>query len=288
MTHPSGSQNVWRGREWIIKNWRLFLVITLVAAGLAGGAAFRANAETYPGGTDNGLTSRLVSLSNTLSGLGYGSTTNTPDWGQYWNRISTAAQWTPSGNAVASDVKSGKTFYNNSRSQQTGTYPAASSCPTENYDDTTAPTHATQATNCTATWTTPSDGIAGTDKQDARTGVIWSQALANSSGTIIFTTGTPTTSFSSDSSGGSNTSKTAAQLCTLMGNGWRLPTQKELLQAYIDGSYFSLTNPAYTYLSNTLGLYYGNPIVPWVINLNNGVGATTFSNNSYYAIRCVR
>jgi len=43
------------------------------------------------------------------------------NWGAMWNRIYSSALWTPSGNALPSDVVTGKTFYSgNSRAIQTG------------------------------------------------------------------------------------------------------------------------------------------------------------------------
>ncbi len=135
-----------------------------------------------------GVTSRIKSLSNELADLGFGTTTDTPDWGALWNQIKTAAKWVPSGNATANDVRVGKTYNGNSRTQATGTYPAPGPCPTQQYHDSYgAPV--TQTTNCTNTiaWVDLGDGIPGTDKQDPRTGLIWSQYLRNNSGTVIFT-----------------------------------------------------------------------------------------------------
>lgn len=156
----------------------------------------RVYAEQSGSSPESGITSYTKSLYTTLQAAGYGSDTNTPNWGTYWNRISTAAQWAPSGTAVAADVVYGKTFVGSSRSvltgsyggnatvsdvlsgkmfygstgaQQTGTYvPVVSGkCPTQAYIDSYgAPV--TQTTNCTntITWTVPGGGITGTDKQD--------------------------------------------------------------------------------------------------------------------------
>jgi hypothetical protein len=264
----------------------------LVAVFLAGGVSIIAKAETYPGGTDNGLTSRILSLSNTLTGLGYGSTTNTPDWGALWNRISTAAQFTPSGNAAVSDVKSGQTFTSNSRTQQTGTYPAPGSCSTEAYHDSYgAPV--TQTTNCTASvsWTMRSPAVTGDDSgtgnTDPRTGLTWSKYLANSSGTATFVA-TGGSTWSWDASAATNIAvgnKTAITLCSGMNGGgvWRLPTQKELMQAYIDGSYFNLTNPSNSFWSATQS----SSTNAWYVALSSGgTGYNAFA--TLYSVRCVR
>lgn len=260
------------------------VIIMIIAAAL--GIVRFVQAETYPGGSDNGQTSYVKSLTTSLTGLGYGSTTNTPDWGANWNRVATAATWTPSGDAAVSNVKAGKKFYSNNRTQQTGTYPAPGPCSTQAYHDNYgAPV--TQTTNCTSdiSWTTPSDGITGTDKQDPRTGLIWSKYLQNNSGTLAFVDSGGST-FSWDATGAANIAvgnKTAIQLCTAMGNGWRLPTQKELMQVYIDGSFFNLSNPSNFFWSATQ--YSGT--YAWYVALYNGTTATnTFG--TLYAVRCVR
>jgi hypothetical protein len=68
-----------------------------------------------------------------------------------------------------------------------------------------------------------------------------------------------------------------------MGNGWRLPTQKELMQAYIDGSNFNLSQPATYFWSATE--YSGTSA--WLVNLSFGY---TTNNTKVIAtqVRCVR
>ena len=65
--------------------------------------------------------------------------------------------------------------------------------------------------------------------------------------------------------------------------GWRLPTQKELMQAYIDGSYFNLSQPSNNFWSATQN----NSTNAWNVNLNNG---NTNNNNmgNTNNVRCVR
>ncbi|MBI4281610.1 DUF1566 domain-containing protein [Candidatus Uhrbacteria bacterium] len=70
-------------------------------------------------------------------------------------------------------------------------------------------------------------------KKDNSTGLIWS-APCNGSGCSSFSYDTPAT-YSWDSSGANNNSRTASQLCSDHA-GWSLPHQKQLMQAYIDGS----------------------------------------------------
>ncbi len=268
------------------------LAFIAIAALVGGITAVTVKAETYPGGSDNGQTSRIVSLNTDLTSLGYGSTSDTPDWGAIWNRIKTAAKFTPSGNAAASDVKSGQTFYSSSRAQQTGTYPAPGPCSTQAWHDSFgAPV--TQTTNCTASvsWTVKSPAVTGDDSgtgnTDPRTGITWSKYLANSAGTATFVASGGST-WSWDASAATNIAvgnKTAITLCSGMNGGgvWRLPSQKELMQAYIDGSFFNLSNPSNDFWSATQT----SSTFAWFVYLNMGVT----SNNTFatlYSVRCVR
>jgi hypothetical protein len=241
--------------------------------------------EQAGGAPESGSTSYIKSLYTSLQTSGYGSDTAAPDWGTYWNRLKTSAQWAPTGNATAANVVSGKTFYGADRTQQTGTQPTPGVCPTQQYHDSYA--GVTQANNCTntVTWTTPTDGITGTEKQDPRSGLIWSNAIVNTAGTATFSP-TTNTAFSWDASAAANIAvgnKTAITLCSAMGNGWRLPTQKELMQAYIDGSNFNLSQPATYFWSATE--YSGTSA--WLVNLSFGY---TTNNTKVIAtqVRCVR
>jgi hypothetical protein len=260
----------------------------LLAALLVGGiTTVTVRAETYPGGADNGLTSRILSLSNSLTALGYGSTTNTPDWGALWNRIATSAEWVPSGSVVAKDVKNGDTFYNGSRSLQTGTGSLGGPCPSDNYVDGNG-TPVTPATNCSLTWTTASPAVTGDDKQDPFTGLIWSDELVTYGGTPYFSSDDYQQNLSWAATAGYNYNMSASQLCSGINGGgvWRLPTQKELMQAYIDGSYFNLTSVAsqdYYWGATLAGSSYAVEV-----NLNNGMLQENYITNQQASIRCVR
>ena len=263
-------------------SWRGVTVVGFaIAIVLAGGVMIgRASAETYPGGTDNGLTSRIGELNTTLTGLGYGSTTDAPDWGNTWNRIKTSATWAPDGDAAPSDVAVGKTFYGDNRTQQTGTRPVPGLLSNQVWHDSSA--NATQANNGYIEWTTPTDGIAGTDKQDPVTGLIWSHRLRNNSGTIEFSPTAPST-FSWDNSHTNNEDRTASQLCSDRGDGWRLPTQKELMQAYVDGSYWNLSQPAANHWSVTES----SDTIAWYVYLSYGTTSGNTKSNAN-GVRCVR
>ncbi|MBU6388999.1 DUF1566 domain-containing protein [Patescibacteria group bacterium] len=328
----------------------------LIALILTGGlvlAINRAQAEQSGGSPESGATSRLKTLYDSLVASGYGSDSNTPDWGTDWNRIQTAATWTPSGNATAGDVASGKTFYGGNRTQVTGTYSKPQPCPDQAFHDNYGGS-VTTTTNCNLTWTVPGDGITGTDHQDPVNGLIWSYLILDSSHTAVFSassgstfnwngqfnftvssanatagavysnnganftvvstitggttltvnsptgkpagsgtltkvsgTGDATITFSAiANNGGSNGDVggvTAMQLCANMGNGWRLPSQKELMQAYIDGSYWNLSQPSNYFWSRTES----GGGTAWYVALNSGF-TTSNGESTAYQVRCVR
>ena len=268
------------------KNYKVGIKVVAVALifSLAMWASY-AYGEQASGSPESGSTSYIKSLYTALQTSGYGSDTASPDWGTYWNRLKTSAQWVPTGNATAANVVSGKTFYGSDRTQQTGTQPTPGVCPTQAYHDSHA--SATQANNCTdvVTWTTPTDGITGTEKQDPRSGLIWSNAIVNTAGTATFSP-TTNTAFSWDASAAANIAvgnKTAITLCSAMGNGWRLPVQKELMQAYIDGSNFNLSQPANNFWSATEH----SSTSAWYVNLSFGYTSTNTKTNTNQ-VRCVR
>lgn len=268
-----------------MKNKSKFVIIAVLALLVSiAYMGLKVRAEQSPGTPESGATSRLKTLYDDLETLTFGADTDTPDWGTLWNRIKTAAKWTPTITSTADDVRNGKTFVaNGSRETSTGTYPAPESCQTQNWSDSYA--EANQTDNCSLTWTVPDPSVTGDDKQDPRTGLIWSQALRNNSGTVGFSTSghhwswDGTTDADSIAVGG----KTALQLCSERGDGWRLPSQKELIQAYIDGSYFNLTYTNQLFWASTQT----NSTNAWTFNLSNGNAGSYAFTTSYY-VRCVR
>lgn len=259
----------------------LTLLVGVLIGGLVVGGGVLVRAETYPGGTDNGKTSRIKQLNDDLVTLGYGSPSNTPDWGANWNRISTSAKWLPSGNITPSDVVNGKKFYNASRIEQTGTKLVVSSCPTQAWPDDA--TGANKTDNCVPDWPVASPAQTGDDKQDPITGLVWSKCLKNTAGTNDFSPDNSCSSYSWDNSQANNSTRTAIQLCSDRGNGWRLPVQKELMQAYIDGSFYNLIAPSASHWSAT-EVSVANA---WNTYLSNG--STGFNPKTLaYQVRCVR
>ncbi len=74
--------------------------------------------------------------------------------------------------------------------------------------------------------------------------------------------------------------------CEDLGDGgWRLPYQKELMQAYIDGSWGNLSHAGYTFWSATTLSSYTR--LAWRVYLHNGNTGYTTKINTYDA-RCVR
>jgi hypothetical protein len=347
------------------------LAVLVVAISMFSGLKY-VLAEQSGSSPESGATSRILSLYNDLSALTFGSDTATPDWGTLWNRIKTAAKWTPSGTAVEADVATGKTFYNTTRGAKTGAgtianLTPAGPCSTQQYYDAYgAPV--TESNNCSLTWTanpggsvTGDDAKAGRGGYDPRTGLTWSNYLKNNAGAIQFVTsggstwnwdgsgkitftvtaanatagatytnnsktftvvttiagttslattptgspaasgtltlvtgtGDATITFSTFSASTTNASVgdlTAKQLCNSSSNPagagvWRLPTEKELMQAYIDGAYWNLTNTSSSYsfwsATETSSTY------AYYVNLNDGY-TYNFNKTSSYYVRCVR
>lgn len=275
-----------------MKNKNIFIglisliTITILLVGVSY-FTYKARAEQSGGSPESGATSRIKTTYDSVVALGFGSDAagGWGDWGAYWNRIRSAAEFAPSGNATAAtDVRNTKTFYSNTRVQQTGTYPASSSCSTQQYHDSHA--SATPGNNCSITWVDPGDSITGNDKKDPRTGLIWSWYLKNNAGTVNFVV-TAGNDWSWDGTTDADSiavgNKTASQLCSERGDGWRLPTEKEMMQAYIDGSNWNLTNPAHSFWSLTEY----SPTNALYVNLSTGNTYFTAKTTSYY-VRCVR
>lgn len=131
-------------------------------------------------------------------------------------------------------------------------------------------------------------GLATADARDDSTGLVWSLPC-NGSGCASFSDSS-TMTYTWNNSGGNNNSKTASQLCSAGSHGesgWSLPHQKQLMQAYIDGSYGNLeaagvdrSHWSATTLSN-------NTSYAWRPNLSTG-NVTNSAKTSTNYIRCVR
>jgi hypothetical protein len=108
------------------KDWSIVIYIlpaVLVITGMF--FAVRISAEQSGSSPESGITSKIMTTYDSLvsSNLGSEDSGSWGDWGSVWNRIRSAGEWTPSGNATEEDVLSGKTFYSaDSRTEKTGNY----------------------------------------------------------------------------------------------------------------------------------------------------------------------
>ncbi|KKW31358.1 MAG: hypothetical protein UY74_C0016G0015 [Candidatus Kaiserbacteria bacterium GW2011_GWC2_52_8b] len=133
-------------------------------------------------------------------------------------------------------------------------------------------------------------GDAFADMKDNSTGLIWSKPC---SGSGCSTSAEPAgTTYSWDNSAVNNNSLTASELCsqdlgTTHDAGWYLPHQKQLMQAYIDGSYGNVeaTGVNRYYWSATTVSY--NTANAWNTYLSFGYTYYTAKTNASY-VRCVR
>lgn len=138
------------------------------------------------------------------------------------------------------------------------------------------------------------DLYSNTVKIDGRTGLWWSDIAVLDGGTTATTT---TNGFTLSADGARPTGGNAIGFCEALNsyNGgagfggytdWYLPTQKELMQAYIDGSANNITNPGYYFWSSTE--YNSNSAIAWYTNLTYGYTTTNNRTTNRYGVRCVR
>lgn len=136
-------------------------------------------------------------------------------------------------------------------------------------------------------------GDDGADAMDDYTGLVWSFPC-NGVGCDAFEDVSSPTAYSWDNSHSNNDGMTAQQLCS-EGNhgktGWQLPHQKQLMQAYINGSYGNLEASGVDRIywsATTVSL---NPANAWGTNLSDGsTGLNTFydTKGGAFHVRCVR
>lgn len=135
----------------------------------------------------------------------------------------------------------------------------------------------------------------GQVKQDARTGLWWSDAASTGAVTAVATSTTNIFTLAGSAGYGDGTRPTggnAIGFCDALNainfaghNDWYLPTQKQMMQAYIDGSANNLPNPGNAFWSSTE--YYSSAAGAWYVALRYGYTGNNTKPNSYY-VRCVR
>lgn len=286
-----------------------FLIVVFLTVWWVNGNVLAEKSGSSP---ESAVTSYITTIYDSLVSLSHGSDSSGSwgDWSAYWNRIRSAAEWLPSGDASESEVVSGKIFYKDSRTQKTGTASLAQDWSTESlqdWDDYRS-SGAGDTTVEEATWTNTA-GVATTGVwKDSRTGLYWTVSQGYMSNSFTRTTcdffdevknparGYYFTDPDVQDSDCGNAINTCANLSLAANTGedaetdWYLPSQKEILQAYIDGIYntnatFATTN--YYWTSTEVS---DNSLKAWHLSLGNGYELSDTKTNgaSDNYVRCVR
>jgi len=267
----------------------LLLIIAVLSIGIF--VAGDTLAEQSPGSPDSLEDSILKETYDNLNDLGYGSEEGS--YGGMWNRIISSANWVPNGTVSEDTVVSGYTFYDESRTEKTGTLDFP------NYEAQSLQAKDFRDQNGSDSWS--SWKKANTNPEvwyDSRTGLYWS--ASQSSQTNQFTISTCdffTTTSRGDYDGSDPDCGNAINTCgTLVldadGDGtadtsWYLPTQAELMQAYLNGIYLGTSTAWVTgnnFWSSTENQNYIS--YAWYTYLNYGY-TTNVNKTTSYSVRCV-
>jgi len=127
-------------------------------------------------------------------------------------------------------------------------------------------------------------GDSGADAMDNSTGLVWSLPC-NGSACASFSDASPLT-YSWDSFHVNNGGRTASQLCSDH-SGWSLPHQKQLMQAYIDGSYGNLEASGVSRTHWSATTRSASTTNAWYVPLSNGYTVYDGKTVAFY-VRCVR
>lgn len=276
---------------------RFFIVlgVFLGLAALALGRQFIVvQAEQSGGSPTAGADSRIKQLADALISANYGSTDEGSwgDWGDYWNRISSAAR-APFNDALIDSTKNG------SGAGSVAGYTKALGGVDDYNNNQTIPsdTYKKSWTVCNADNSYCNTSDSNAERQDPNTGLIWSSRISSSANWFTAnncqqpSNGVAPTGANACSSNGDvgcvctklSSSKTG---CEALGDGnWRLPYQKELMLAYIDGSYSELTNSTTYYWSSTTTSTATQQA--WSTYLYHGITINT-NKTSNVSVRCVR
>lgn len=260
-------------------------------------------AEQSGSSPESGVTSRIKTIYDSLVSLSHGSESagGWGDWGAMWNRIRSAAEWVPTGDADEADVASGKLFYKDSRTQKTGTASLApdwSLQSLQEFDDyrslnNTGELEDDQAEESVWTETTP--GV----YYDSRTGLWWApNDSSNKTNQFIFAscdyfTTTPRGAYAGNDLDCGQAINACASLSKVDVTGesaktdWYLPSQKEMMQAYIDGieNQPTIGDFSYLYWSSTETSW--NDSYAWDIDASSGyqVGDLKTLAKKYFCVR---
>lgn len=229
------------------------------------------------------------------------------DWGTYWNRIMESAAWEPGGDLSVSDVFYGKTFYggSNDRDVQTGTLDQS----LVEYDDYKGGDSEVEEASWIKTSGEDDTGV----WQDQRTGLYWSASQGQMSNIFpdqdhsacdFFNTTLNPKRGDYETTDPQTTCGNAINACadlsldadSLKADGdaeaetdWYLPSQKELMMAYIDGIY-NQTNTTFASASNFWSSTEGSdgPSYAWRVYLHNGYTYNRTKITATNYVRCVR
>ena len=265
----------------------LFSLLTVVAAKPVW-------AEQIGSSPESGTASKIKDLYSSATTLGFGSDSagSFGNLGSLWNRLYSSVTVPPTFNlfnggggvkitGCTSDIYcfpqsvGGVEDYNNNGIMPNDTY--------------------------TSTWTVCNSGnnYCGTgrsvsEKKDSNTGLVWSPKISVTNWFIANNCAYP--NWLSGDDGVCDTNGEVACVCVKNASNktgcdgyddgnWRLPNEKELLMAYVDGGNGNLSDLSSRYWSSTTLSY--NTHNAWHIFLNNGSAYGGVKTNSYN-FRCVR
>jgi hypothetical protein len=275
-------------------------------------------AEQNGSSPESGVVSRIKLIYDSLVSLSYGSESagSWGDWGSMWNRIRSAGEWTPDGTATNDEVLLGKTYYGSSRTKNTGTANLAMNYSLQQYnefDDYEGPEGTGEPENDytgdEATWINTLPLAGGNEVwKDQRTGLYWSHVLGEYSNDFPYQDHSDCDFFNEvlysergdytcsgidcDTDCGNAINACAQLSLDADGNGtdetnWYLPTQKELLQAYLNGMFnqtrAAFTSTNYFWSSTEMSLWYDSA---WYVRLYFGATNTTYKTDDKF-VRCV-
>jgi hypothetical protein len=210
-----------------------------------------------------------------------------------WNRIISAANWVPNGTVSEDTVVSGYTFYNGSRTEKTGTIDFP------NYGVQSLQAIDFRNSNGSDSWSSWTRTNTNPEVwYDSRTGLYWSAHQGSktnqfTSSICDFFTTTPRGIYDGSDPDCGNAINTCGTLA-LDANGdgtadtsWYLPTQAELMQAYLNGIY--RTSVAWVTGSNYWSSTerYDSYASAWYVNLSDGTTRSDGKNMGGFSLRCV-
>ena len=262
------------------------LAVSLAMAHLIRGVLAEKSGASPESGTD----SRLTTITKKLEELGYGSTAagSWGDWGAALNRVYSAAQG-PFNDALAKGLKNG----GGTKVSGCGEDKSSPSCFPQvlgGVDDYNNNWPVLAADTYQQTWTACNsdnnycglgeEGGNIAEKLDPNTGLVWSSSLGNNNwfwaNNCVYPNGLLGDDGQCNTNGEvacqcvkrSADSKTGCEGRAENSGGWRLPYQKELMQAYIDGSWGSLSGAIANYWSGTTNSSLTQ--LAWYTLLSNG------------------